>query len=63
MTTPAERCYVVYGTGFDPVKIKGMQNRNDLVQLLRTAGFAAKSSRLNPHSPSGKRCKEVPTPY
>jgi hypothetical protein len=34
-----ERCYVVYGKGFAALKIKGMLNRNKLMDSLRLKGF------------------------
>jgi len=41
-----ERCYVVYGKGFAALKIKGMSNRNKLMDSLRLKGFKPKSSGL-----------------
>ena len=51
-----ERCYVVYGNGFKPLKIKGISNRNILIDSLKGMGFSPKSSILNSNSPSGKKC-------
>ena len=31
MTNLEDRCYVVYGKGFKPLKIKGYSNRNKLI--------------------------------
>lgn len=57
------RCYVVFGKDFTPLKIKGIQNKNDLIIKLKKDGFNPKSVRLNPNSPSGKKCKNIPTFY
>ena len=53
-----ERCYVVYGNGFKALKIKGMTNKNKLMESLRLKGFSPKSSLLN-----DTRCKTTPTLY
>jgi hypothetical protein len=58
-----ERCYVVYGKGFAPFKIKGYSNKNTLVIKLKLKGFNPKSSLLNCDSYSGKKCKTTPTLY
>ena len=58
-----DRCYVVYGNGFNPLKIKGLNNKNDLVASLKKRGFSPKSVQLNCNSESGKKCKITPTPY
>ena len=58
-----ERCYVVYGNGFKPLKIKGITNKNKLIDSLKIKGFSPKSSLLNCHSPAGKKCKSTPTLY
>ena len=58
-----ERCYVVYGKGFDPFKIKGYSNKNKLINKLNLKGFNPKSSLLNCNSYSGKKCKITPTLY
>jgi len=58
-----ERCYVIYGNGFKPLKIKGMSNKNKLIETLQLKGFSPKSSSLNCKSPSGKKCKTTPTLY
>ena len=58
-----ERCYVVYGKGFKPVKIKGFENRNKLLESLKVKGFKPKSSLLNCNSQNGKKCKTTPTLY
>jgi len=50
------RCYVVYGSAFKPLKIKGMTNKNKLMEKLKKKGFHPKYSRLNPMSKSGKKC-------
>ena len=58
-----ERCYVVYGKGFAPLKIKGYYNKNRLINKLILKGFNPKSSLLNCNSYSGKNCKSKPTFY
>jgi hypothetical protein len=58
-----ERCYVVYGNGFKPLKIKGFSNRNKLLESLKLKGFKPKSSLLNCNSENGKKCKTTPTYY
>ena len=57
-----ERCYVVYG-GFNALKIKGISNRNKLIESLKLKGFSPKYTVLNPNSESGKQCKTTPTLY
>jgi hypothetical protein len=61
--TIQERCYVIYGNGFKPLKIKGMSNKNKLIETLKLKGFSPKSSLLNCNAPSGKKCKTTPTLY
>jgi len=63
MTNLEDRCYVVYGKGFKPLKIKGYSNRNKLMESLRLKGFKPKSSLLNCESQNGKKCKITPTFY
>ena len=58
-----ERCYVVYGKGFNPLKIKGYSNKNKLLESLKVKGFKPKSSLLNSNSANGKKCKTTPTFY
>jgi hypothetical protein len=58
-----ERCYVVYGKGFKPLKIKGYSNKNKLLVSLKVKGFKPKSSLLNSNSANGKKCKTTPTFY
>lgn len=58
-----ERCYVIYGNGFKSLKIKGMANKNKLIESLKLKGFSPKSSLLNPNSAAGKKCKLTPTLY
>lgn len=58
-----ERCYVVYGKGFNPFKIKGYSNRNKLLDYLKKKGLHPKSSLLNCNSQNGKKCKTTPTLY
>ncbi len=57
------RCYVVYGTNFRALKVKGILNRNNLIDYLRNNGLKPKSSLLNPFSKNGKQCKTTPTFY
>ena len=58
-----ERCYVIYGNGFKPLKIKGASNKNKLIESLKVKGLSPKSSLLNCSSASGKKCKTTPTLY
>lgn len=58
-----ERCYVIYGSGFKALKIKGISNKNKLIEALKLKGFSPKSSLLNCNSPTGKKCKITPTLY
>jgi hypothetical protein len=58
-----ERCYVIYGNGFKALKIKGISNKNKLIDSLKMKGFSPKSSLLNCSSLSGKKCKSTPTLY
>jgi hypothetical protein len=58
-----ERCYVIYGIGFKALKIKGISNKNKLIDSLRIKRFYPKFSLLNCNSPSGKKCKSTPTLY
>jgi hypothetical protein len=58
-----DRCYVVYGNGFTPVKIKGYSNKNKLLDSLKIKGLKPKSSLLNCNSKNGKKCKTTPTIY
>jgi hypothetical protein len=61
--TLEERCYVIYGNGFKPLKIKGASNKNKLIESLKGKGLSPKSSLLNCTSASGKKCKTTPTLY
>jgi hypothetical protein len=58
-----ERCYVVYGNDFKPLKIKGYSNKNKLIESLKLKRFKPKSSLLNCNSQNGKKCKITPTFY
>ena len=58
-----ERCYVVYGNGFEPLKIKGISNKNKLIESLKLKGLSPKYSLLNSKSTSGKKCTTTPTLY
>lgn len=58
-----ERCYVIYGTGFKALKIKGISNKNKLIDTLKLKGFSPKTSLLNCNSATGKKCKTTPTLY
>jgi hypothetical protein len=63
MKDKTERCYVVHGTGFSPLKIKGMQERNNLMKTLKLKGYKPKFTGLSCKSKSGKTCKRIPTKY
>ena len=56
-----ERCYVVYGKGFKALKIRGMTNKNKLMDSLRLKGFKPKSSGLS--KKYSRTCKKVSTLY
>ena len=56
-----DRCYVIYGNGFKALQIKGMSNKNKLIESLKLKGFSPKSSLLNCNS--SKKCKTTPTLY
>ena len=58
-----ERCYVIHGNGFKPLKIKGTSNKNKLIDSLKLKGFSPKSSSLNCNSAAGKKCKSTPKLY
>jgi len=58
-----ERCYVVYGNRFKPLTIKGITNKNELIESLKLKGLSPKYSLLNPKSSSGKKCTTTPTLY
>ena len=57
-----KRCYAVYGKGFTALKIKGMSNRNKLMDSLRSDGFKPKSSLISSKKYSDI-CETVPTLY
>ena len=57
-----ERCYAVYGKGIKALKIKGLSNRNKLMDSLRLKGIKPKSSKISTKKYS-KTCKRVPTLY
>lgn len=58
-----ERCYVIYGSGFKALKIKGLLNKDNLIASLKLKGFSPKSTQLNCNTPSGKKCKTTATLY
>jgi len=58
-----DRFYVIYGTGFKALKIKGLTNKNKVVNSLKLKGFSPKTSLLNPNSSVAKKCKTTPTLY
>ena len=53
-----DRCYVVYGKGFNPMKICGSEPRKGLMTRIKKRGFKPKYSRL-----SAKRCTRKATLY
>ena len=58
-----ERCYVVYGNGFQALKIKGLSQKKKLMTKLKEKKFSPKSIQLNCQSSSGKKCTRSPTKY
>ena len=58
-----ERCYVVYGSNFKALKIKGNSNKNKLIESLKSKGLKPKYNLLNCSSANGKKCKTTPTLY
>lgn len=58
-----DRCYVVFGTGFKPLKIRGKSNKDSLVESLGKKGFKPKFTLVNSDSPTGKKCKTTATLY
>lgn len=63
MSSLESRCYIVYGSNFKSLMIKGFSNRNKLVNLLRTKGLKPNTSLLSSDSQNGKNCKTIPTLY
>ena len=57
-----ERCYAVYGRGFTALKIKGMSNKNKLMDSLRSKGFKPKSTLISSKKYSDI-CTTEPTLY
>ena len=58
-----DKCYVVYGTGFKPLKIKGKGERDKLIKTKKREGYKPKFTLLNSKSKSGKTCKRTPSKY
>ena len=50
-TQKADRCYVVWATGINPVKLRGSVERDALMARIKARGFSPRSSLL-----SAKRC-------
>lgn len=63
MSSLESRCYIVYGSNFKSLMVKGFSNRNKVVNLLRTKGLKPNTSLLNSDSQNGKICKTTPTLY
>lgn len=55
-----DRCYVVYGTGFNPMKIRTSKSRKGLMTRIKKHGFKPKYSLL---SATRRSCKKDPTLY
>jgi len=54
-----DTCYVVYGNGeFNPIKIKGESEKNDLLERIKKQGFKPKYSLV-----SAKTCSRKGTIY
>lgn len=58
----SDQCYVVYGKGFKPLKIKGLDNKNTLIEKLKKQRFKPKYSQVN-NIIYSKICKTKPTLY
>ena len=56
------QCYVIYGSNFKPVKIKGLENKNKLIKTYKKKGLKPKSIRIN-NEKYKKTCKKKPTKY
>jgi hypothetical protein len=41
-TQKRKQCYIVYGHGFNPMKIKGINARNKLITRIKNSGFTPK---------------------
>ena len=63
MSSLESRCYIVYGSNFKSMMVKGFSNRNKLVNLLRTKGLKPNTSLLNSDSQNVENCKTTPTLY
>jgi len=63
MSSLESRCYLIYGSKFKPLMVKGFSNKNKLVNLLRMKGLKCNTSLLNCDSQNGKTCKTTPTLY
>ena len=59
--TNDERCYVIYGKGFVPLKIKGLDNKKKLLSKIKRKGHHPKSARWN--CKSAGRITGRPTKY
>lgn len=58
-----DKCYVVFGKDFKPLKIKGIVEKKKLLQSLKKKGYKPKASLLNCKSKSGRTCKRTPNRY
>jgi len=59
-TIETDRCYVVYGTGFNPMKIRGSKPRKGLMTRIKKRGFKPKYSLV---SAKKGTCKKKPILY
>jgi|LauGreDrversion4_1035100.scaffolds.fasta_scaffold1847054_1 predicted ATP-grasp superfamily ATP-dependent carboligase len=57
-TQKADRCYVVWATGVNPVKIRGSVGRDALIARIKARGYSPRSSLL-----SARRCTQKATLY
>jgi hypothetical protein len=63
MSSLESRCYLIYGSKFKPLMVKGFSNRSKVVNLLRTKGLKPNTSLLHSDSENSKNCKTTPTLY
>jgi hypothetical protein len=53
-----DTCYVIHGSGFNPIKIRGQSEKNALLERIKKQGFNPKYSTV-----SAKTCSRKGTIY